>query len=76
MTQLKDKERVEDKAREEGWQSGYLQGKGDVDLLKELKKTILKGFGKRCSDFHWACAVCDVWLAFSILEDLFREDEN
>ena len=45
-------------------------------LLHELKKTIFKGFGKHCKDYNWACSVCNVWSAYSILEDLLREDEN
>ena len=45
-------------------------------LLKELKKIIIKGFGKPCKSYNWACSVCNVWSAYSILEDLLREDEN
>ena len=40
------------------------------ELLKQLKKNITKGFGPRDPDFSWFCAVCSVWLAYDILEEL------
>jgi hypothetical protein len=43
------------------------------ELLKQLKKVITKGFGWPCKDFQWACTVCSVWLAYTILEDLLED---
>jgi hypothetical protein len=43
----------------------------DKELLKELRKRIQKGFGKKCKEFQWGCCVCDVYLALEILEDSF-----
>jgi len=44
----------------------------DKELLKELKKKLLKGYGKPCKEFRYGCPVCDVWMAYQILEDAFN----
>ena len=40
------------------------------ELLRQLKKNISKGYGRRCPDFNWFCAGCSAWLAYDILEEL------
>ena len=42
-------------------------------LLKQLRNKILKGFGLTCKDFEINCAVCQVWMAYQILEDAFED---
>lgn len=31
------------------------------DILKELKKWILRSYGKRCTDTSVGCPICDMW---------------
>lgn len=34
--------------------------------LKNLKKYILKHYGKRCKEYAPLCAVCEVWRAYDL----------
>ena len=40
-------------------------------ILKELKKYILKGYGKRCSEYVVMCGVCEAWRAYDTLNWLY-----
>ena len=40
----------------------------DKEKLKELKKWITENYGKQCKDFNIGCYVCQVWLAYDILD--------
>ena len=37
--------------------------------LKQFEKVVKKNFGKRCLDFHFACYVCQIYMALDILKD-------
>lgn len=41
----------------------------DKELFKDLKKYLRKSWGKRCKNFHYACPVCQVYMAYDILLD-------
>jgi len=43
------------------------------ELLQKLKKEIKKGFGPPCKDFNFYCMVCQAWMAYNILENLFED---
>ena len=45
----------------------------DKQKLKELKKWVRKGYGKKCKDFHYACFVCQIYMAVDILEDAIQD---
>ena len=42
------------------------------NILKELETDILKGVGKKCKDFNYACWTCQVWMAFDIIKDFYE----
>ena len=57
--------------------STCVRGSDDVrimtkDKLRELKKWLTKGYGKRCKDFYYGCFVCQIWMAYDILVDAFE----
>ena len=43
------------------------------ELLKELKKRIRKGYGRKCTDFNYSCFNCQIYVALEILEDALYE---
>jgi len=45
-------------------------------LLKELKKAITKLVGRNCKDFNFFCYVCQVWMAYQIIENIFELNED
>lgn len=38
--------------------------------MKEIKKKLLKGWGKKCKAFSPLCGVCLAWQAFETLDGL------
>jgi len=45
--------------------------------VKDLKNRLKTEVGKKCKDFNFNCPICQVWMAYDILEDYFwEEDEN
>ena len=43
-------------------------------LLKELKKVIQKGFGRKCQLWAFGCPICAAYQALETLDDLLEED--
>ena len=44
--------------------------------MKELKKKLIKDWGKKCKNFSALCAVCLVWRAFETLESLYSMKDH
>ena len=42
-----------------------------MKLIKQLKKQLLKDWGKRCEDYFFGCAICSVWRAYEELESAY-----
>lgn len=40
--------------------------------IKKLKAKITKDWGKKCRTFSPLCAVCQIWHAYAIFEDLYE----
>ena len=39
--------------------------------LQNLEARLKKGMGKRCKSFSIGCFVCQAWLAYDILDDIY-----
>jgi len=46
------------------------------DIYKELKKLIVKEYGKRCEDFNINCYTCQKYLMLDILMDCILESQE
>ena len=47
-----------------------------MKLLNQLKKQLLKDFGKKCKEYCFGCAVCGVWRAYEELESAYFFTDN
>lgn len=50
--------------------SEYVDIKG-LEMVKELKKHILKNWGKQCREYQYGCSVCDLWHCINVMETIF-----
>ena len=41
--------------------------------MNNFKKKLEKDWGKKCEDFSLNCAVCIVWRAFEVIEQLYEK---
>lgn len=46
------------------------------ELIKKLKRHFKTGYGPKCKDYSWGCAVCEGWRAIEVLEDLLMIGEK
>lgn len=45
-------------------------------IIKNLKKELLKSWGKPCKDFSPLCCVCLIWRAFETMDKLYDEKSH
>jgi len=45
-------------------------------LVKEIKKAIIKDFGKKCPDYNSDCATCIAWQTYEKLKELLELSEE
>ena len=48
--------------------------KSGVDF-KQLKKFLLKYYGKKCKEYAVGCIVCSVWRVYEDLEKIIKDDD-